>query len=680
MNAARKRQLVAAGLLLGALSLPLASGNVRARLAGAWRGFENPSGGDPSRTSSVSESESGTIEGADLRGDFEVIDPLTEPALSAEGVVPTLSDLPIPLTRRTLRYVRHYSSDPKGRETVTARLKRAERYRGFIERTLRDADFPEDLLFLAAVESGFNPQATSPKGAAGMFQFMPDTAERFGLSISSERDERRSIPRSTEAALSYLKFLHERFGEWDLALAAYNCGEGRMDKAIAEGREKLERGKDASVAFHELAELELLPKETRDFVPHIHAFAIVFHNRDLLGFADVAKDDPQPFAEIAVPPKTRLATIAKGAGISLSTFRDYNPDLLTDRIPGGKSDALVSVPAEELARTLAALPAFLARDDADKTVAKAASSKKKSGAKAEKTDPDVAESKSGPEPGAKATAKSKADFALPVPGAPGSYLLPSGVLVRFDNTPTAEVELSARVGLLDPYKNRAPFGETLSLPSRSTAKPQLRVALDKAATELNTLVFERALPKLRTRLSEKRGKLFEKTGFGPAFTSLSEHVFPKGHPLSGSRLVGPTEPADDMFLEPEPIWAVDVTIDIRGPVEADATIGDVAQAVRACARAREAAGATGRRARLARPHRQAPTGRLGLGARERPRGDRSVARVRAGLSQQARTPPSRATPRQDSGGLRQLRARELRAQQCRVAPGLPLASVHDRRS
>jgi hypothetical protein len=156
--------------------------------------------------------------------------------------------------------------------------------------------------------------------------------------------------------------------------------------------------------------------------------------------------------------------------------------------------------------------------------------------------------------------------------------LPNGVLVRFENTPTAEVEIGAKVGLLDPYKNRAPFGDALSLPSRSTAKPQLLVALDKAATEVNALVFDRALPKLRTRLAEKRGKLFEKTGFGPAFASLSDHVFPKGHPLAGARLVGPTEPADDMFLEPEPIWAIDVAIDVRGPVEGDATIGDVAKA------------------------------------------------------------------------------------------------------
>jgi hypothetical protein len=577
---ARKRHLVAGGLLLAALSLPLASSNVRQRLAGAWRGFENPSTSESSRTSSVSEGDESTIEGADLRGDFEVVDPLSMPSLSIEGVVPTLSDLPIPLTRRTLRYVNHYTSDAKGRETLTARLKRAERYRGFIERSLRDADLPEDLLFLAAVESGFNPQASSPKGAAGMFQFMPETAERFGLSISSERDERRSIPRSTEAALSYLKILHERFGTWDLALAAYNCGEGRVDRAISEARAKLERDKDARVAFHELAELQLLPKETRDFVPHIHAFAIVFHNRDLLGYADVAKDEPQPFAEIAVPPKTRLATIAKGAGISLSTFREYNPDLLSDRTPGGKSDALVSVPVEELARTLASLPAFIARDEADSSARpapdKVAKTGRKRASKADKAEKASAES--GPEPGAKTASATKPEVALPVPGAPGSYLLPNGVLVRFENTPTADVELSANVGLLDPYKNRAPFGDMLSLPSRSTPKTQLRVALDKAAGEVNGLVYDRALPKLRARLAEKRSKLFEKTGFGPAFASLSDHVFPKGHPLAGARLVGPTEPADDMFLEPEPLWALDVTVDVRGPVEGDASIAEVAQA------------------------------------------------------------------------------------------------------
>jgi len=556
------------------LSAPLASSSVRERLAGAWRGFENPNGADMSRTDAPPASDgSDTIEGADLRGDFELVDPVADPSMLLEGVVPTLSDLPIPLTRRTLRYVAHYGTDPKGRETLSARLRRAERYRGYIERSLRDADLPEDLLFLAAIESGFNPQANSPVGAAGLFQFMPETAARFGLAINSERDERRSIPRSTEAAQLYLKFLYERFGEWDLALGAYNCGEGRMDKAIAEGRDQLGRGKDASVAFHELAELHLLPKETRDFVPHIHAFAIVFHNRDLLGFSDLPKDDPQPFAEIAVPPKTRLATIAKGAGISLSTFREYNPDLLSDRVPGGKSDALVSVPVEELARTLASLPAFIARDEADKQVAKLAPKKKPSTKAERRSKSDDVVTPSGPEASTKKPAKQSS--ATPVAGQPGAYLLENGLLVQFENTPTSEVEISAKVTALDPFKNRSPMGEPFTIDTRSSNKAALRAALDKASTDLNAVIFDRSLPKLRAHLATKRAKLFEKTGFGPAFVSLSEHVFPKGHPLAGARLVGPTEPADDMFLEPEPIWAIDAAVTLRGPLEPGDVLGDI---------------------------------------------------------------------------------------------------------
>src|SRR5262249_46252753 len=156
-----------------------------------------------------------------------------------------------------------------------------------IEDSLRYANLPEDIVWLAAIESGFVPQATSSKGAVGLFQFMPETAERFGLAMGPEIDERRSITRSTEAAIAYLTFLSDRYGSWDLALAAYNCGEGRVDEALDKGREKLGRDPDEPVRFHELAHYKLLPKETADFVPKVHAFAIVAHNAEALSLDDL---------------------------------------------------------------------------------------------------------------------------------------------------------------------------------------------------------------------------------------------------------------------------------------------------------------------------------------------------------------------------------------------------------
>ncbi len=557
-----KRALAGVALLAtlaGVAALP----EVRARLAGAYRGFANPGAGEPAAPPEQGNAEagSGTLEGSELAGDFDLVDTAAEPTSLLDGVVPSLSDLPIPIMRRTLRYVAHYGGDEKGRAAFVSRMKRAERHREFITRSLRDADMPEDLLLLAAVESGFNPQATSPKGAAGMFQFMPETAARFGLVVTGERDERRSIPRSTEAAIEYLRFLHERYGEWDLALAAYNAGEGRVDQAIAEARKALARGDDAPVAFFELAEHQLLPRETRDFVPQIHAFAIVFHNRDLLGLSEAERDAPRPFVEIAVPSGTKLATVARAVGTSITDLREHNPDLLGDRLPGAKGDQLIAIPASELARTLAALPALLAREEQPER-SKVAS----------RDDPapplpssERAASGAGT-PSEKATSKAAAAKRYQaLPDKAGHYLLEGGLVLALMEKPGTEIRLTGAIKLVDPGKNRAPLGEAILLEARDIPAGGLIAGLTKAKAELAAALSDKAQPKLKGALSLRRRAAFKKTGFGPAFEALGKHAFAKGHPLEGALLVGTTEPADDMFLEPLPRWALSVELTLEGP-------------------------------------------------------------------------------------------------------------------
>jgi len=115
---------------------------------------------------------------------------------------------------------------------------------------------------VARVESGFNPAAVSPKGALGMFQFMPATARRFGLQVDTRVDERLDPTRSAVAAARYLNFLHGRFGDWKLALAAYNSGEQRVASAVERGRTR---------DFYELSRRGLLPEETRLYVPRVLA-------------------------------------------------------------------------------------------------------------------------------------------------------------------------------------------------------------------------------------------------------------------------------------------------------------------------------------------------------------------------------------------------------------------------
>lgn len=134
------------------------------------------------------------------------------------------------------------------------------RLRGLLEGILEAEGVPTELLAVGWVESRFDPQALSPKGARGMWQLMPETARRYGLEVSRERDERADLARSTRAAARYLAELHRRFGDWELALAAYNAGEQRVEAA-------LERA-----GSRELQHLERwLPRETREYVPAVLA-------------------------------------------------------------------------------------------------------------------------------------------------------------------------------------------------------------------------------------------------------------------------------------------------------------------------------------------------------------------------------------------------------------------------
>ncbi|MFO0759228.1 MAG: lytic transglycosylase domain-containing protein [Byssovorax sp.] len=277
-----------------------------------------------------------------------------------------LPDLGFAVSQRTMRFVAYFASGEKGRAAFSERFRRAGRYRDHIEQALRDAELPEDLLWLAAIESGFNPQAMSPKGAAGLFQFMPETGEKYGLAVTELVDDRRSIIKSTKAATAHLRDLFKAYGRWDLALAAYNYGREPLDEAIEKLRARRSaKEKDKPVDFKDLAEAKLIPRETANFVPQIQAFAIVAANRGRFGLDDLEVASPFDLGEIAVPAGTPLRLVAKAAGVSVAVLRDYNPDLLRDVVPGAGGDALVAVPADRVARALAAFPALQAREPID---------------------------------------------------------------------------------------------------------------------------------------------------------------------------------------------------------------------------------------------------------------------------------------------------------------------------
>jgi membrane-bound lytic murein transglycosylase D len=261
-----------------------------------------------------------------------------------------LPELGLGVSRQTLKYVRFFTKTDKGRGMFTTWLKRSGRYQEMIQTELRERRLPEDLIWVAMIESGFDATAKSPMGAMGLWQFMPATGAVYGLRQNKFVDQRRNPKLATEAAAHHLRDLYMRFGQWDLALAAYNMGyEQLLDRIDRVG----------TTDFNELVRAGVMPSETSKYVPKIVAAAIVANNLERFGFDDVRIGNPVDGAEIAVPPRTPLETIAKAAGVSTSEIRKLNPDIMGKHLPPGKGDFLISVPSESVSRTTAALPAML---------------------------------------------------------------------------------------------------------------------------------------------------------------------------------------------------------------------------------------------------------------------------------------------------------------------------------
>jgi hypothetical protein len=273
--------------------------------------------------------------------------------------------LEVPITRRTLHYVRFYSEDERGRRWFEQLYRRSGAYRTTIEDALRQARLPLDLLWLVAAESSFDPGATSSAQAVGLWQLIPAVGAARGLRIDDSIDERRSPERSSRAATEHLGMLVGQFGTTDLVLAAYNAGSGRIERAVDELRaRRRERGQAPQrVGFAHLAQEGLLPRETAEYVPRIAAMAIVGANLPRLGFAHIKPEPELRATPIIVEAETRLSTVARAAGITVGELRKLNPDLLMDAVPPD-GERSVLVPAHRYNRALAVLPVFADEDAA----------------------------------------------------------------------------------------------------------------------------------------------------------------------------------------------------------------------------------------------------------------------------------------------------------------------------
>jgi hypothetical protein len=539
---------------LGGIVLVVRSPRMRASFRAAVAAFRDPSrvrDGEPADDAQGRAPNSGPVlEQPDLSADFGRGDD-ADFADAGVGALAALvvPDMRISPTARTAHFVSYFVGDPKGREAFSVRFRRAGRYRRFVEQALRDAELPEDLLWLCAIASGFEPQAASPRGAVGLFQFMPETGARYGFAQSEFIDERRSVPRSTAAAVALLRDLYDVYGQWDLALAAYHLGRERLDEAIARLRER--RGpRDAKkpVELEDLVRARLIPKETANFVPQVQAFAIVAANRGRFGLDDLDPAAPFDFGEIAVPPGTPLKIVSRAAGVSIAVLRDYNPGLLRDETPPDSGDTLVNLPADRVTAALAGFPALYARE-----MAKLADGGADAG------------SASAPSPATSATGSSPASSPAPAPQA-DRFTLANGVVVerRAEGASAGEVKVSARIEI---GARGAPAGkDVLDVAPLSARASELGSTLERTAHALRALVADGdALVLARRRAGEGRRQRLSRAPYGSAWLAASDRFFASGHPLAGTVLIAPAMPLTSVAIAdpstvPEGLLHVTVTV------------------------------------------------------------------------------------------------------------------------
>ncbi len=250
------------------------------------------------------------------------VDPTIRAKAEAE-IKTTKSDLPLMLNDQVAMFINYFSST-KGRHTLEHGLTRAGRYRDLISQTFQQESVPQDLIYLAMAESGFQPLAVSRAGARGMWQFMAGRGSMYGLERNWWVDDRQDPVKSTQAAARHLKDLYNEFGDWYLAMAAYNTGPGNIQRAVE---------RTGYADFWELYKRGVLPQETRNYVPIIVAVTIMAKNPTQYGLENVVPDQPVPTEQISIDYPVDLRLVAECLDTSAETLQQLNPSLLRMTTP-----------------------------------------------------------------------------------------------------------------------------------------------------------------------------------------------------------------------------------------------------------------------------------------------------------------------------------------------------------
>jgi membrane-bound lytic murein transglycosylase D len=242
-------------------------------------------------------------------------------------------DIPIVINGQVEAFLQFFQTTVKNRFSIW--LARSAKYIPSMKTLLKENGLPEDLVYLALIESGFNPYAYSRAKAMGPWQFIYLTGKRYGLKVNWWVDERRDPEKSTVAAAKYLKDLYDMFECWYLAAAGYNAGEAKIARAM-----KRYRTED----FWELAKYPYLKKETRDYVPQMIAAAVIAKDPEQYGFTSIEYLEPLRYEKVRVPEATDLGVIAKACETSLEELKDLNPELLRNCTPPEDSDYEIKIP------------------------------------------------------------------------------------------------------------------------------------------------------------------------------------------------------------------------------------------------------------------------------------------------------------------------------------------------
>lgn len=250
-------------------------------------------------------------------------------------------DIPIEINPLIQQFINYYQG--RGRSTMESGLRRSGQFMQMARKIFKEEGVPEDITWLGQVESAWRTKALSWAAASGLWQFIPGTGRTYGLRQTAWVDERNSLEKATRASARYLRDLYNHFGNWELAMAAYNTGQGNIDRAISRA---------GSRSFWKI--YPYIAQETRNYVPNILATMLIAKNREKYGFRNIRPDAPLSYDVVQVPTATNLRLVAQATSVGVEYIQMLNPELKRDTTPRGEAYQ-IRIPAGKANQFVAAL-------------------------------------------------------------------------------------------------------------------------------------------------------------------------------------------------------------------------------------------------------------------------------------------------------------------------------------